>query len=124
MARDCNQWRTVKGHIKKCAAAQPNMADRVIDPGEPHWRKSDPLLTNHTGGAETEATHTLPVWPDPPNDEEATHRGQIFKHIWEEWIAKVRNIREAAAAEAAEANKDGDDQVNKGDSKQAKPKPK
>ena len=31
-----NQWRTVEGHIKKCAAAQPNVPDRVITPGEPH----------------------------------------------------------------------------------------
>ena len=67
------QWRTVKGHIKKCAAAQPNVADRDIKPGEPHWRKSDPSLKNHKRAAETEATYTLPVWPDPPNDEEATH---------------------------------------------------
>ena len=52
-----------------------------IKPGEPHWRKSDPLLKNHTRAAETEATYTLPGWPDPPNDEEATHRGQIFKCI-------------------------------------------
>ena len=33
-------------------------------------------------------------------------------------------MREAAAAEAAEAGKDDDGQVDKGDSKQAKPKPK
>ena len=30
-----NQWRTVEGHIKKCAAAQPNVAGRV-KPGKPH----------------------------------------------------------------------------------------
>ena len=68
-----NQWRTVKGHIKKCAAAQSNVADRHVEKGEPHWRKSDPPLKNHTRAAETEATYTLPVWSDPPNDEEATH---------------------------------------------------
>ena len=68
--------------------------------------------------------YTLPVWPDPPNDEEATHQGQIFKCTQKEWTAQVRNIREAAATEAAEADKDDDGEVNKGDSKQAKLKPK
>ena len=51
---------------------------------------------------------TLPVWPGPPNDEE--------------WPAQVRNIRKAAAVEAAEADKNDDGEVDKGDSKQAKPK--
>ena len=119
-----NQWRIVKGHIKKCAAAQPNVADRDIKPGKPHWRKLDPPLKKHTRAAETEVMYTLPVWPDPPNDKEATHRGQIFKCIQKEWTTQVRNIREAAAAEAAKANKDDDGEVNKGGSKQAKPKPK
>ena len=50
-------------------------------PGEPHWRKSDPPLKNHTGAVETEAMYTLQVWPDAPNDEEATHQGQIFQCI-------------------------------------------
>ena len=68
--------------------------------------------------------YTLPVWPDPPNDQEATHRGQIFKCTQKEWTAQVRNIREAAATEAAEADKDDDGEVDKGDSKQAKLKPK
>ena len=76
-----NQWRTFEGHIKKCAAAQPYVANRDVEPGEPHWRKSDPPLKNHTRAAETEATYTLPIWPDPPNDEEATHQGQIIKCI-------------------------------------------
>ena len=67
-----NQWRIVKGHIKKCAVALPNVADRVIEPGKPHWRKSDPQLRKHTRAAQTEATYTLSVWPDPPNDEDAT----------------------------------------------------
>ena len=67
-----NRWRIVKGHIKKCAVARPNVADRVVEPGEPHWRKSDPPLRNHTTAAETEATYTLSVRPDPPNDEDAT----------------------------------------------------
>ena len=81
-------------------------------------------LKNHTRAAETEATYTLMVWPDPPNDEDATDQGQIFKCIWKEWTAQVRNIREAAAAEAAKADKDNDGEVDKGDSKWAKPKPK
>ena len=68
-----NQWKTVEGHVKKCAAARPNMAERNVMPGEPHWRKSDPLLKNHTRAVVTEATYTLEVWPDTPNDEEATH---------------------------------------------------
>ena len=67
-----NQWRTVKGHIKKCAAAQPNVADRVVEPGKSYWRKSNPPLKNHTRAAETEATYTLSVWLDSPNDEDAT----------------------------------------------------
>ena len=51
-----NQWRTVKGHVKKCAAAQPNVAGRDVKPGEPHWRKSDPPLINHT---QAQRLHTL-----------------------------------------------------------------
>ena len=99
------------------------MADSVIEPSEPHWGKSDPPLKNHTRAAETEAMYTLSVWPDSPNDEDATDQGQIFKCIWKEWTAQVGNIREAAAAEAAKVNKDDDGKVDKGNSKQAKPKP-
>ena len=65
--------------------------------------------------------YTLTVWPNPPNDEDATNRGQIFECIQKEWTAQVRNIREAAAAEA---DKDDNGEVDKGDSKQDKPKPK
>ena len=68
-----NQWRTVKGHVKKCAAAWPNVVGRKVKPGEPHWRRSDLPLMNHTWAPQTEAMYTLQVWPDPPNDEEATH---------------------------------------------------
>ena len=68
-----NQWRTVKGCVKKCAAAWLNIASRKVEPGEPHWRRSDPPLMNHTWAPETEAMYTLQVWPDPPNDEEPTH---------------------------------------------------
>ena len=50
-------------------------------PDEPHWRKSDPTLKSHTKAAVMEAMYTLQVWPDAPNDEEATHQGQIFKCI-------------------------------------------
>ena len=59
-----SQWKTVKGL---------NMANRNVMPGEPHWRKSDPPLKNHTRSVAMEATYTLQVWPDAPNDEEATH---------------------------------------------------
>ena len=100
------------------------VADRVFEPGKPYWRKSDPPLRNHTRAAETEATYTLSVWPDPPNDEDATDQGQIFKCIQKEWTAQVRNIRETAAAEAAKADKDDDGRVDKGGIKKAKPKPK
>ena len=31
-----NQWKTVEGHVKKCAAARPNVAERNIVPDEPH----------------------------------------------------------------------------------------
>ena len=68
--------------------------------------------------------YTLQVWPDPPNDEEATHRGQIFECIQKEWEAQVVDIREAAAAETEEADKGDDSEVDKDDGKQAKPKPK
>ena len=42
------------------------------------WEKTDPPLQNHVRTAETETTYTLPVWPDPPNDEEAADNGQIL----------------------------------------------
>ena len=48
---------------------------------------------NHTWAPKTEAMYTLQVWPDPPNDEEATHQGQIFKHIQKEWETQVVIIR-------------------------------
>ena len=119
-----NQWRTVEGHIKKYAAALLNVAGSNVEPGEPHWRKSDLPLMNHTWAPETEAMYTLQVWPDPPNDEEATHQDQIFKCILKEWESQVVNIREDAAAEAKEADKGDDIGVNKDDSKQAKLEPK
>ena len=119
-----NQWRTVEGHIKKCAAAQRNVAGRDVEPGEPHWRKSDLPLMNHTWAPKTEATYTLQVWPDPPKEEEATHQGQIFKCIQKEWETQVVDIKEAAAAKAEEADKGDDGEVNKDDSKLAKLKPK
>ena len=79
---------------------------------------------NYTLAPETEAMYTLQVWPDPPNDEEAIHQGWIFEHIQKEWETQVVDIREAAAAEAEEADKDDVVGVNMDDSKQAKPKPK
>ena len=60
-----NQWRTVEGHIKMCAIAQPNITSRKVEPGKPHWRGSDPPLMNHTWAPKTEAMFTLPVWPNP-----------------------------------------------------------
>ena len=114
----------VEGHVKKCAVACPNVASRKVEPGEPHWRRSDLLLMNHTWAPKTEATFTLPVWPDPPNNEEPAHQGQIFECIWKEWGAQVANIKRAAAAEAEEANKGDNIAVNKDDSKQATSKPK
>ena len=118
-----NQWRTVEGHIKKCPVAQPNIASRKVEPGELHWRRSDLPLMNHTWARETEATFTLPVWPDPPNDEEPAHQGQIFERIRKKWEAQVTTIKEAAAAEAEEADKVDDAVVNKDDSKLATSKP-
>ena len=97
-----NQWRTVKGHIKKCAAARPNVASRKVEPGELHWRRSDWPLMNHTRAPETEATFTLPVWPNPPDDEESAHRGQIFRHILKQWGTQVATIKKVLAAEAEE----------------------
>ena len=81
------------------------MADRNIVPGEPHWRKSDPPLKNHTRAVAMEAIYTLQVWPDAPNDEEATLWGQIFQHIQKEWTTQVQSIGKTAAAEAAEADR-------------------
>ena len=74
---------------------------------------------NHTWGPEAEATYTLQVWPDPPNDEEPTHQCQIFEHIQREWEAQVVDIRGPVAAEAKEADKGDDVVVDKQDSKQA-----
>ena len=72
-----------------------------------------------------EATCTLAVWPDPPNDEDATDRGQIFKCIREEWKVQVKDMREeAAAAEAAKVNKDDGGEDDKDNGKQTKSKPK
>ena len=68
--------------------------------------------------------YALQVWPNAPNDEEATHQGQIFQCIRKEWTAQVQSIRKAATVAAAEADKDDDGEVNKGNSKQAKQKPK
>ena len=68
-----NQWRTVKGHVGKCAAAWPSVASRKVEPEEPHWRRLDLLLMNHTLAPETEVMYTLQVWPDLPNNKEPTH---------------------------------------------------
>ena len=57
------------------------------------------------------------MWPDPPNDEEPAHRGQIFEHIQREWEAQVVDIRGTGATEAEEADKGGNIAVNKDDSK-------
>ena len=92
---------------------------RKAESGEPHWMRSDLPLMNHTW-----ATFTLPVWPDPPNDEEPSHQGQIFEYICKEWEAQVTTIKEAVAAEAEEADKVDDAAVNKDDSKLATSKPK
>ena len=84
ICRGCgsNQWRTVEGHVKKCAVTQPTVASRKVEPEEPHWRRSDPLLMNHTRAPETEAMYTLQVWPDPPNDEEPhTSRPDLQTHL-------------------------------------------
>ena len=75
-------------------------------------------------GPYTEATYTLQVWPDPPNNEEPAHQGQIFEHIQIEWGAQVVIIKGAAAAEAKKADKCDDVVADKDDSKQAKLKSK
>ena len=79
---------------------------------------------NHTQAPEKDAMYTLQVWPDPPNDEEPTHQGQIFECIQREWEAQIVDIRGAAVAEAEEADRGDDVVVDKQDSKQAKLKPK
>ena len=79
---------------------------------------------NHTWAPETEATFTLPVWPDPPNNEEPAHQGQIFECICKEWEAQVTTIKEVVAAEAEKAEKVNDAVVNKDDSKPATSKAK
>ena len=98
------------------------MADKNVKPGEPHWRKSNPPLRNNTRAAPEPDTPCLYGW---------IH--QMMKilqieakplSIQEEWTAQVRNIRETVAAEAAKANKDGDDGIDKSGSKHTKPKSK
>ena len=119
-----NQWRTIKGHIKKCAAARPNVASRKVESREPHWRRSDPPLMNHTRAPKIETTFTLPVWPDPPDDEESAQMGQIFKCIRKEWEAQVATIKEAVAAKAEEeADKVEDAATDKDDDKLASLRP-
>ena len=86
--------------------------------------KSDLPLMNPTWAPETEAMFTLPLWPDPPNDEEIAHQGQIFKCICKEWEAQVTTIKEAVAAEAEEADKVNDAAANKNDGKLVTSKPK
>ena len=88
-----NQWRIVKGHIKKCAIARPKVVDQDVNPGEPHWKKSNRPLKHHTRGKKTEATYTLSTWPDPPNDEDPTDWDQIFKCIQEEWTVQIKHMR-------------------------------
>ena len=95
------------------------ITSRKVKPGEPQWRRLDLLLMNHTQAPEMEATLTLTVWPDPPNDEESAHGGQIFKCIWKKLEAQVANIKGAVAAEAQEADKSDDVAVDKNDSNQA-----
>ena len=48
-----------------------------VKPGEIHRMRSDPPLMNLTWAPETEATFTLPVWPDPPIDEEPAHQADL-----------------------------------------------
>ena len=100
------------------------MADRSVDPGEPHWQKSDPPLRNHTRAEETEVTYTLSVWPDPPNDEDHTDRGQIFECILAEWTAQVEHMKEEAASETTKVNQEDGGEDDKVNNKQSKPKPK
>ena len=100
------------------------MADRSVDPGEPHWQKSDPPLRNHTRTEETEATYTLSVWPDPPNDEDPTDWGQIFKYILGEWTAQVEHMKGEAPSQAAKIDQDDAGEDDKVDNKQSKLKPK
>ena len=119
-----NQWRTVVGHIKKCTTARPNIASRKVEPGKPHWRRSDPPLMNQTRAPETEATFALPMWPNPPDDEESVHRGQIFRCIPKEWGTQVTTIEKAAIAEAEdEADKVEDAAADKKDDKLTSLKP-
>ena len=44
---------------------------------------------NHTRAPETEATFMLPVWPNPLDDEDSAHRGQILRCILKEWGSKL-----------------------------------
>ena len=70
-----------------CAVAQPNVTARNVELGEPLWEKTNPPLQNHIRAAETEATYALPVWLDPPNDEET---GQILDQIKAEWTFQIK----------------------------------
>ena len=79
---------------------------------------------HHTRAEETEATYTLSMWPDPPNDEDATDWGQIFKCILKEWSVQVDHMREDAASEATKADKDDSGEDGKDNNKQTKLKSK
>ena len=79
---------------------------------------------NNTRAPETEATFTLPVWPNPPDAEESVHRGQIFRCILKEWETQVTTIKKAATAETEEeADKVEDAAADKDDNKLTSLKP-
>ena len=85
---------------------------------------TDLPLMNNTRASETEATLTLPVWPNPPDNEESAHRGQIFRCILKEWGTQVTTVKKAAAAEAEEeADKVDDAAADKDDKKLTSSKP-
>ena len=66
----------------------------------------------------------LPVWPNPPYNEESAHRGQIFGHILKEWGTQVTTIIKAAATEAKEeADKVEDAAADKDNNKLTSLKP-
>ena len=69
--------------------------------------------------------YDLPVWLDPPDDKDASDRGQIIKHVLMESQVQVDDLKaETAAAEAAKVDKDDGHEDDKDDDKDTKLKSK
>ena len=100
------------------------MAGRDVEPGKPHWRKSDLPLMDHTQAPKTEVMYTLQICLIHQTMRKLHIKAKSLNTFTRNGGAQVVDIREDAAAEAEKADKGDDGKVNKDDSKQAKLKPK